>query len=41
MTEQALNQKLEALLKRKAELEQKLGMTRAGEKDPIRKTDTK
>ena len=41
MTDPALEQKLDALLKRKAELEQKLGLTRASEKGATRKTDTK
>jgi len=41
MTDPALEQKLEALLKRKAELEQKLGLTRASEKGVTRNTDTK
>ncbi len=41
MTEQTLEQKLEALLKRKSELEARLGSTRAGEKASTRKSDTK
>ena len=44
MAEQAkleLQRKLDALLKRKSELEQRLGNTRAGEKASTRKSDTK
>ena len=41
MDKQQLNQKLEGLLKRKAELEAKLGITRATEKDSTRGSDTK
>ena len=41
MTDQSLEQKLEALLKRKAELEEKLGATRATEQASTRKSDTK
>ena len=41
MTVTALEQKLDALLKRKAELEKKLGLTRASEKGVTRNTDTK
>ena len=36
-----LETKLENLLKRKAELEEKLGVTRANEKDTTRRKDTK
>ena len=41
MTEQTLEQKLDALLKRKAELEAKLGVTRATESASSQKSDTK
>ena len=41
MTREALEQKLEALLQRKAELESRLGMTRAGEQASTRNSDTK
>ena len=41
MDKQQLELKLDGLLKRKAELEQKLGTTRAVEKDSTRKSDTK
>ena len=41
MTVTALEKKLDALLKRKAELEKKLGLTRGSEKGVTRNTDTK
>lgn len=41
MSAQSLEQQLKALLKRKAELEEKLGITRATEKVSTRKSDTK
>ncbi len=41
MSRQELEQELEALLRRKADLEARLGMTRAGEKASTRKSDTK
>jgi hypothetical protein len=41
MPDKSLELKLQALLKRKAELEEKLGVTRATEKVSTRKSDTK
>ena len=41
MDKASLEKKLEGLLARKAELESRLGMTRAGEKRSTRKSDTK
>ena len=41
MSRAVLERKLEALLRRKAELESRLGVTRAGEKASTRRSDTK